>query len=442
LSHWLEIFPGRVNGVSGYNNVRLPWGKKRMMVWHRRQSLSLSLVLCFALLLLTVPLDSGGAALYQGATMSGSDYSGQGVPLTPEELQSLVAPVALYPDPLLAQVLVAATYPDQVLVATIWLGHSMDLPQGVFLQEVSAQPWDPSVKGLTLFPAVLNIMSRNLVWTSQLGEAYHNQHSAVMAAVQALRGRAKTEEHLKSTSQMILAQPSGDILSLQPGNPLMVLVPQYNPAAVFGAPVHPPNFTNKNMPENGLIAFGDGVAIGALSSTDWGWGNWGCNWYQGVANYRNYPYFGNHAWHGGYYGGYVYYGNHSYHDDANRPFGSQAGGQPGAQPNPPATAQAADTSGSKHNFNVSGTVKPLPGFQVFSAWSREGGGWSNADSPLGWGPPDPTYQLTAFSSWGTQAGTTFAVGGWGDRSASYRGWAIRGGASGWGIGGRSSGLHW
>jgi hypothetical protein len=407
-----------------------------MIVWHRRQSLSLAL--CCTLLLLTLPLDSGGTALYQAASLSGSDYSGQGIPLTPEELQALVAPVALYPDNLLAQVLVAATFPDQLLVAKMWLEHSMELPAGAFIQQLSAQPWDPSIKGLTQFPAVMNIMSRNLIWTSQLGEAYHNQHSMVMAAVQALRARAKTEEHLKSTPQMILAQPSGDILTLQPGNPLMVLVPQYNPAAVFGTPVQTPNFTNKNMPENGLIAFGDGVPLGAVSGTDWGWGNWGCNWYQGVANYRNYPYFGNHAWHGGYYGGYVYYGNHSYHDDANRPFGSQAGGQPGAH----VDAQAADTEASKRSFNVSGTVAPKPGFQVFSAWSREGGGWANISGPLGWDAPDPPYKLSAFSSWGSQAGTTFGIGGWGDRSASYRGWAIRGGASGWGIGGRSSGLHW
>jgi len=407
-----------------------------MMVWQRRQSLSLAL--CFTLLLLTVPLDSGGAALYQAAALSGSDYSGQGIPLTPEELQSLVAPIALYPDALLAQVLVAATYPDQVLVANIWVGHSMDLPQGVFIQEVSAQPWDPSVKALTPFVAVLNIMSHNLVWTSQLGEAYHNQHSAVMAAIQALRARAKTEEHLKSTPQMTMAQPSGDIITLQPGNPLMVVVPQYNPAAAFGTPVQTPNYNNKNLPENGLVAFGDGVPIGALSGTDWGWSNWSCNWYQGVANYRNYPYFGNHAWHGGYYGGYIYYGNHPYHDDANRPFGSQASTQPGAPANP----AAADTSAGKHAFSVSGTVSPRPGFQVFSAWAREGGGWPDDAGPLGWAPPDPQQNLTAFSSWGGQAGTVFGIGGWGDRSSSYRGWVTRGGASGWGIGGRSSGLHW
>jgi hypothetical protein len=413
-----------------------------MIVCHRRQSLSLVLL---TLLLLTVPLDSGGAALFQSASMSGSDYSGQGVPLSPEELQGIVAPIALYPDPLLAQVVVAATYPDQLLVAKIWLDHSMDLPVPVLLQQISAQPWDPSVKALTQFPSVMNIMSRNLIWTSQLGEVYHNQHSAVMAAIQALRGRAKAEENLKSSAQLTMAQPSGDIVTLQPGNPLVVYVPQYNPAAVYGKPVATPNYNNKNLPENGLVAFGDGIAVGVASGTDWGWSNWSCNWYQGVANYRNYPYYGNHAWHGGYYGGYYYYGNHSYHDDANRPFGSQGGAantQAGAQAVGQGKLEAADSAASRHTFNVSGTVNPKPGFQVFSAWSREGGGWANADGPLGWGPPDPQQNLTAFSSWGTQAGTVFAIGGWGDRSASYRGWATHGGASGWGIGGRSSGLHW
>ncbi|MGA2903556.1 MAG: DUF3300 domain-containing protein [Candidatus Korobacteraceae bacterium] len=403
-----------------------------MIVCRFRQPLAIALG--FTLLLVTLPLDSGGAALYQAGALSGSDYSGQGVPLPPEELQSLVAPVALYPDALLAPVLIAATFPDQILVAKIWLGQNMDLPAATFIQDVSAQPWDPSVKALTLFPSVMNIMAQNLLWTSQLGESYHNQHSTLMAVVQLLRAKARTAENLKSTPQLTMAQPSGDIITLQPGNPLVVYVPQYNPALVYGTAVETPNYSSTNLPARASIAFGQGVAIGALSGTDWGWGNWGCNWYQGVANYRSYPYFGNHAWSGGYYGGYTYYGNHPYHDDATRPFSAQARAQAGEQ--------APQSAPAKHTFSVSGTVNPHPAFPIFSAWSSEAGGWPTPDDPRGWGPPDTQERLTAFSSWGTEAGRSFGIGGWGERAVSYRAWGERGGSSGWGIGGRSTGLHW
>jgi hypothetical protein len=94
---------------------------------------------------------------------------------------------------------------------------------------------------------------------------------------------------------------------------------------------------------------------------------------------------------------------------------------------------------AKHTFSLGGTAPaPTP---AFNAWAREAGGWAEVDDLRGWGKMDPG-RLTAFSSWSNQAGNIFGVGGWGDRSASYRGWLTRGGNTGWGIGGRSSGLHW
>ena len=388
------------------------------------------------MLLISAPWSSEAAAMFQAASLSGSDYSGQGIPYTPDELQSLVAPIALYPDPLLAQTLVGATFPDQVLLANVWLQQNKNLPEAVLLQFVNSQSWDPSIKALAQFPPALNDMAQNLIWTSMLGEAYHNQSSGIMAAVQLMRGKAKTDGNLRTSPEMILAQPSGDIITLQPGNPLLVYVPQYNPAVVYGMPIQVPEYTPaKKVSGNGLY-FGVGVGISGTVGSEWGWRNWQCNWYHGTVDYRSYPYYGNHAWRGGYYGGYTYYGNHPYHNDANRPFSGPPAGPTGMPLAQNVTANA--NANAKHTFSLGGTTPaPTP---TFNAWAQEAGGW-DVDTLRGWGKDD-SGTLTAFSSWSSQAGSVFGVGGWGDRSTSYRGWLTRGGNTGWGIGGRSSGLHW
>src|SRR5215469_1062393 len=129
-----------------------------------------------------------------------SSYTGQGAPLTTQELDNLVSPIALYPDALVAQILSAATFPDQIAVANYWLEQNKNLTGSALTQAVDKQPWDPSVKALTQFPTVLDNLAKNLSWTSQLGEAYHNQQSDVMAAVQTLRKQAQTAGNLKTTS--------------------------------------------------------------------------------------------------------------------------------------------------------------------------------------------------------------------------------------------------
>src|SRR4030081_2614594 len=120
---------------------------------------------------------------------------------SPEQLEQLVAPIALYPDALIAQILAAATYPDQVVEADRWLQQHTDLKGEKLGQEVDKQPWDPSVKALTEFPSVLANMDKNLSWTSSLGDAYVNQPQDVMNAVQVMRQRAEKAGNLKSTSQ-------------------------------------------------------------------------------------------------------------------------------------------------------------------------------------------------------------------------------------------------
>src|SRR6201999_4036612 len=130
-----------------------------------------------------------------------SSYPGQGAPATADELQSLVAPIALYPDALVAQILSAATFPDQVAIANYWVQQNKTLTGTALTTAVDKQTWDPSVKALTEFPPVLNNMAQILSWTSQLGEAYHNQQAEVMTAVQTLRKQAQTAGNLKTSSQ-------------------------------------------------------------------------------------------------------------------------------------------------------------------------------------------------------------------------------------------------
>jgi hypothetical protein len=142
--------------------------------------------------LLVIPAGAVEAAGQQPAPPAGSPPSAvQGAHLSAADLEQLVAPIALYPDALVAQVLGAATFPDQVTAADGWLQKNKNLTGSTLMQAVDKQPWDPSVKALTQFPSVLDNMTKNLSWTSALGEAYHTQAADVMTAVQALRAMAK-----------------------------------------------------------------------------------------------------------------------------------------------------------------------------------------------------------------------------------------------------------
>src|SRR5580658_6423267 len=221
------------------------------------------------------------------------------------EIQSLVAPIALYPDSLVAQVLTGATFPDQVAIADYWLEQNKSLTGTALMQAVDKQSWDPSVKALSQFPSVLSNMAQNLSWTSQLGEAYHNQQADVMAAVQTLRAKAKAAGNLKSGSQLTVVQQSPQTIVIQPTNPQVVYVPEYNPAVIYGTPYVVPNYTTADVVAASVLTFGAGLAIGAMMSggcCGWGYSSWSCNWYGGAAYYHGGPYYGNAAWHGGYYG--------------------------------------------------------------------------------------------------------------------------------------------
>src|SRR5580698_9211917 len=160
----------------------------------------LAATLSILLLIGTVPLEVAAQSGQQG-------YSGQGVPLTADELQQLAAPIALYPDALVAQVLAAATFPDQVAAAEGWVQAHSNLTGSALMQAVDGQPWDPSVLGN---------MASNLTWTSSLGEAYHTQSADVMTAIQVLRAKAYAAGNLKSSTQLAVVQQSPQVIVIQP----------------------------------------------------------------------------------------------------------------------------------------------------------------------------------------------------------------------------------
>ncbi len=259
---------------------------------------TLAITLCFLL------IASSARWGIQAQDKSSSEYSGQGAPLTAEELQQLVAPIALYPDALVAQVLGAATFPDQVAFAADWLKQNSSLKGKPLMEAVEGQQWDPSVKAITQFPSVLDNMAKNLTWTSSLGEAYHTQAAEVMQAVQFLRGKAQAAGNLKSSEQIKVVQESPQIIVIQPANPEIVYVPTYNPAVIYGTPYVVPGYTTSAAVATGVIAFGTGIAIGALmaSSNPWNYSYWNCNWHSSTVVYRSSAYYGNSAWHGGAYG--------------------------------------------------------------------------------------------------------------------------------------------
>ena len=407
----------------------------------KRQTLSVAL--CLVLIVATMGSGADAAMMYQSqgaapASAPSSGYSGQGTPETAEELQGLVAPIALYPDALVAQILSGATFPDEIAVANYWLQQNKSLTGSALGQAVDKQTWDPSVKALTQFPSVLNNMAQNMSWTSQLGEAYHNQSSDVMAAVQTLRAQAKADGNLKSGSQITVVQQTPQTIVIQPTNPQIVYVPEYNPTVVYGTAYVTPGYSTGDLVATGLLSFGAGMAVGAMMGggcCGWGYSSWNCNWYHGGGvYYGNHPYYGNNAWHGGYYGNGYDNANHynngynssGYHANNNNNHGYNSSGY--------------HANNYTHNTNVSGNTVNVNNANRQNASADHSGdsassrGWGGSGSGSGRGS-------TAFSGFGDRSGSSSGAGGggWGDRSASSRGWASRGGGGGWGGGGRSFG---
>ena len=174
------------------------------------------------------------------------------MPFKPEELEQIVAPIALYPDSLLAQVFMASTYPLEIVQAARWAEANPEVKGDAVAKEMEKQAWDASVKSMVAFPDVLKMMNEKIEWTQKLGDAFLAQQKDVMAAVQRLRVKAKDAGNLKSTKEQVVkteAAPQGapapQIIVIESSSPEVIYVPTYNPTVVYGAwpyPAYPPYY--------------------------------------------------------------------------------------------------------------------------------------------------------------------------------------------------------
>jgi uncharacterized membrane protein YgcG len=251
---------------------------------------SMALLMSWCLVLVSLP---EGFAFQAGELPSPPQAAKQ----SPEQLQQLVAPIALYPDALVAQIMAAATYPEEIVEAGKWMEKHKDLQGEKLGKEVNKQHWDASVKALTQFPAVLANMNQNLAWTSELGDAWINQQQDLNSAIQTMRQRAQQAGNLKTTPQQTV-NTNGNTIVIQPATPEVVYVPQYDPWLVYGDPlaVFPGWY-----PYPGLfwdspgIGFGLGFGIGFFAGFGWGWNHWGYDWHGGGRVVYNHNAYESHS---------------------------------------------------------------------------------------------------------------------------------------------------
>src|SRR3954454_15832626 len=159
-----------------------------------------------------------------------------------DQLDSLVAPIALYPDPMLSQTLVASTYPLEIIQLQQWLVKNKALKDKALADAVQKQDWDASVQAMAAFPDLVKQLSENIKWTTDLGNAFLAQQNDVMDAVQRMRVKAKDNGNLKSTEQLKVdtkVVEKKTVVIIEQANPEVVYVPSYNPTVVYGAPVYP-----------------------------------------------------------------------------------------------------------------------------------------------------------------------------------------------------------
>jgi uncharacterized membrane protein YgcG len=223
---------------------------------------------------------------------SGWAQGSEGAPVfKQEELEAILAPIALYTDDLLAQVLMASTYPLEIVEADRFVKANPKLKGDELTKALEAKNWDPSVKSLVNFPQILAMMSEKLEWTQKLGDAVLAQEKDVMNTVQVLRQKAQASGNLKTTSEQKVVVQEKTIV-IESANPQVVYVPSYNPTVVYGAwayPSYPPYYYYPpGYVAGAAFTFAAGVAIGAAWGYAWG----GCNWHGGggdinINNSRN-----------------------------------------------------------------------------------------------------------------------------------------------------------
>src|SRR6266513_2656606 len=389
------------------------------------------------------PGSSAFAQQAQSQVMNTTTSDTQEAPkLTSGELDSLVAPIALYPDPLLAQTLAASTYPLEVVQLQQWTNNNKNLQGKALADAVAKQPWDPSVQSLVEFPDVVQRMAGNVQWTTDVGNAFLAQQADVMDAVQRMRAKAQGTGNLKTSAQQVVqtetVSSGKQVIAIEQANPEVVYVPSYDPTVVYGAaPVEYPYYpyTYPGYVPGTALAWGAGIARGAAAWGAWG-GHWGnCNWNGGNVNINNNNNFnrnynktvnrgqagqGNNWQHNAQHRGNAPYGNRQ---TANK-YGANARQQPGggAANRPGGGAGAGNRPGG-------GGAGTRPGG---GAGARPGGGGAGArrsTRPAGGSAKNQVGNRSASSRPSASRGGGFGGGGSGNyaRASSSRGGHSMGG---------------
>src|SRR5213595_3155236 len=388
----------------------------------------LTVILIIGLWESTCSLALAQQAQSQEMTTTTTSDTEQAPKLPNDQLNSLVAPIALYSDPLLAKTLAASTYPLEVIQLQQWMAKNPDLKDKALADAVSKQPWDPSIQGLVAYPDVVTRMADNIQWTADLGNALLAQQSDVMNAVQRMRAKGQGTGNPKTSAQQVVQTEtvaSGkQVIEIQQANPDVVYVPSYDPQVVYGAappayPYYP--YTYPGYVPGTALAWGAGIALGAAAWGAWG-GNWGnCNWNGGDVNINNNNNFnrnynknvnrgqagqGNKWQHNAQHRGNAPYGNRQ---TANK-FGANARQQPGggAGNRPGGGAGAGNRPGG-------GGAGTRPGG---GAGARPGGGGGGTRPGVGGAATRPSGGGAGTRPGGGGAGTRPGGGGAGARPST------------------------
>jgi hypothetical protein len=389
------------------------------------------LTVCMALLALLALTSPVAVAQEAPPAESQETTTTEEAPKLPaDQLDSLVAPIALYSDSLLAQALAASTYPLEIIQLQQWLGKNKNLQGQALADAVSKQPWDPSVQGLVAFPDVVTRMAENIQWTTDLGNAFLAQQSDVMDAVQRMRAKAQGTGNLKTSAQQTVESKTVEggkqVIEIQQANPDVAYVPSYDPTVVYGAaPAEYPyyNYTYPGYQPGSALAWGAGVAVGAAAWGAWGgnWGNWGnCDWNHGDVNINNSNNF-NKNYNKNVNRGQAGQGNTWQHNPqhrgnapyANKQTANKYGGTAGA-----AGASARATGGGGKTAGGGAGAKPGGGGAAAKpagggAGAKPGGGGAAAKSAGGGAGAKPGGGGAAAKSAGGGASTKSAKGGGG-----------------------------
>lgn len=340
--------------------------------------------------------------------------------LSPQQLDNMVAPIALYPDSLLSQILVASTYPLEVAEAAQWLQQNRGLQGPQLVDAARQQNWDASIQALVVFPDVLNRMNSDIRWTTDLGNAFLAQQADVMNAVQRLRAQARAAGRLNSNAQQTVTtelQGGNTAIDIQPTNPQVVYVPVYNPEYIWGPPAwgyYPPLW----YPAFGFgFGFGPGIYLdgffGGLGWGGWGWGpNWfGCSIFERPFFFSHYGYHGFAGYGYGRFGGYGVWAHNPGHRLGvaypNRAVANRFGGFSGRG----AVAGGHFAGGNNYGYHGTAGANNRVGSQAYRG--AQAGGWSHFSqarpgTSQGFQHSAPSYQRSTPSYGGNRSfsGTT------------------------------------